>query len=396
VLHDHADGPAEGSRLAEVLSDLKRFVAEQARQGELLAEALTAQVADGQVESLHSLQSAAAAVRRHSQALSEAGAALGRTAEDVASRISQVVGDDLLRQVSAAGEQISTAAVGRLQVELQDLGERLDGVVRTGTDRLREGTEGSASRLLEHLQRTETVISAASDRAQAAHDALDWAAQEVALRLEVATQALEGQSSATDDALRATGAHVAEQVRLTALEVEARIQAAAAAAVQRMAEAADDAEARLLDAGEQVAALAAQSVEALEQSATALRDEAEQRTAAFGESAAVVLKELEKLQRAQERRDRDAGTRLDARAAKAEASLAAAATSFQAQLDRLAERDAALEAQRAVEFSKVLDDVLSRAGGKTGRDLLGRVRKTLQAERDADTTASGRRDQEDS
>lgn len=515
-LEGGGSAPDADTALGRVVEELGGLVRQQAAQGGRLVEALAAQLAEGQVETLHSLQSASAMVRRHvvelrqsadaaarasasiAQAADAVADRLGRTvAEDLAARVSAVgevvtesmsarldadvdavagrladlvsswtqqlqesgertaasvldhleraevamasasdgaastaaaaqealdgaawqvatrletataamdgqaagitrsadaladraqsLVDDVSRHLAAGGDAVTTAMAERLRADVDELAGRLADLVGSRAQELQESGERAAASVVDHLERAELVIAAASSaaaqQAAAAQEALDWAAAEVASRLETATVAMEAQTGLSEDALRSTGTHVAEQIRLMGMDIEARVATAVAGASEALLVAGDEAAAQVVAASDHAVAVADGAAQLVRVAAQELRAEVDRGTTVLAEAADAILQELSRMMRAQERRDRDAVARLQERAKQAEEALAGTAALLQEQLGRLHERDAGLEAQRASEFAAVLATILESSGGRAGRNLLARVRESLQSER---------------
>lgn len=346
-MHPEPPAPVAGSAvtiaLARLVLELDGLVAEQGAQGERLVAAVVGQVADGQVEVLRGLQSAAASVRRHSGLLEDLARGLGETADQAVARVSTAVSDDLGNRVAQLVSTLTDVLVTKVSADVEALTGRLAEAVDTSTRPLRAEAAASAQQILTQLRHTEVVLTESAEaglqRTEQAGEALTWAADELTARVGSAAELLGAQSASAEDALRSAGEAVAEQLRLAGADAEDRVVQAADLAVARI----------------EAAVVAAD---------TAL---------------AAVLEDLRAVETAQRRRDTDAARRLDARVAKAEAAVVSAAALLEGQVGELADRDARLEAERAEQFARVLSDVLGRSAG--GRGLLGRVRKALDEPR---------------
>ncbi|HVE74528.1 MAG TPA: hypothetical protein VNA30_05490 [Mycobacteriales bacterium] len=126
------------------------------------------------------------------------------------------------------------------------------------------------------------------------------------------------------------------------------------------------------------------AVDGIEHAATVARSEV---TAGIEELAATsegFRTDLEELLAKWEQRDLNRERRYDTRIARlverTEDSAAAVTAELKSATARLEERDRELEAVRADEFARVLEDLLSRTG-RSGRDVRSRVRRSLSVQR---------------
>jgi hypothetical protein len=271
--------------------------------GRRLVEALTEQLAAGQVETLYSLQTAAAQLRRHTAAVTSASEAVAASLSGFSERVANEVSQGfaaLLREATAS------------------IGEHLTTEVEASTSELRDAAQTHAQAVASQLDATSghlsTVLDAAVTRTDDARQGLEWVAQQGAQQLVAAADALADHRAAGEAALTVAGKQFADQV----------------------ATAGNDVLQHLRDGLQELVAQAGQAREEIEQ---VLRD-----TRAAAETELTALRQQVE---AAERREESVGERLQAHVeqlvARTDATVSQSLTHLRAVADALLERDAMLE-----------------------------------------------------
>lgn len=268
--------------------------------GQRLVDALRDQVADGQVETLLTLQTAATALQRQST--------------EVAGSVAAMTGD-VLAEVAAGVEAL-------LQELLATLGER----VAEETDETTRSLTRSAEKVAKQLSGAEKALRTVTELATGR-------AEQVRLALEAATAALAAQADRTEAAFDRAGAALEERLRATALEAEERIATATDAAVQALRVVGVETE-------RQLAAARVEADATLDEHLAALKTQLAAQVRRDGTVAARLQQQVEALV---ERTDATAGRTVEL---------------LQQAVSDLQERDRALEQDRAEAFVRVLDALL--------------------------------------
>ncbi|MCU1599861.1 MAG: hypothetical protein JWO22_570 [Frankiales bacterium] len=334
--------------------------------GRRLVEALTDQLAAGQVETLYTLQTAAGQVRRHTAAVTGATESLAESLRAMTDQVTAEV----------------QAGFARLLVEAQtSIGEQLAAEVDASSTELRGASSDHVQAVTSQLQVTSAHLAdlydGAAARTEDARQGLEWVAQQGAEQLTGAVQALQTHRSASEAALAAVGETMARRVAegRTALDeagasLAERVQAAGTSAGADLHAGAQGALQHLRDG---VADLLQQVAEAGAELDGALL---EARKAAETE-----LSALRRQIQAAERREESVAERLeqhvDALVARTDATVGQSLAHLRAVADALLERDAQLEARRADEFARVLESVL-KDGGASTRKLRERIFRGME------------------
>jgi hypothetical protein len=222
---------------------------------------------------------------------------------------------------------------------------------------------------------TETPVRALTDAAQMLASAVDQAVQ--AARLQLAT---EGDAAVTRVHRNMDAAEVslARAVVEAAEELSGHVEAALEAQ-RAIAETASH-------AGEAIRVAGAQAVRELQSAGVQLVQAIQQQATEFAAQSngftSAVAALLERWEKRDARRDTRVETRVEALVQRVDAGWQEIAAALLGATRELAERDSGLERQRADEFARVLNDILSRAG-TSPRRLRSRVTKVLDDERAA-------------
>jgi heparin binding hemagglutinin HbhA len=317
--------------------------------GRRLVETLAAQLADGQVETLYTLQTAAAQVRRHAAAVTGATESLTDSLTTLTERVA-----DEVRQGFAVLLQQAHAAIG----------EQLAAEVDASSTELRGAAQDHARLVASQLEVTSTQLSSLYDgvvaRTEDARQGLEWVAAQGAEQLTAAAATLAGHRTEGEAALAQAGEALAERVQAVASTVGADLQASAEAAMQHLRD----------------------GVQALIAHAATARDEIEEVMLEARKAAEAELIALRKQIQAAERREETVAERLEqyaeALVARTDATVSQSLTHLRGVADALLERDAHLEKRRADEFARVLETVL-REGGAGTRKLRDRIFRGMDA-----------------
>ena len=317
--------------------------------GRRLVETLAAQLADGQVETLYTLQTAAAQVRRHAAAVTGATESLTDSLTTLTDRVA-----DEVRQGFAVLLQQAHAAIG----------EQLAAEIDASSTELRGAAHDHAQLVASQLEVTSTHLSSLYDgvvaRTEDARQGLEWVAAQGAEQLTAAAATLAGHRTEGEAALAQAGEALAERVQAVASTVGADLQASAEAALQHLRD----------------------GVQALISHAATARDEIEEVMLEARKAAEAELIALRKQIQAAERREETVAERLEqhveALVARTDATVAQSLTHLRGVADALLERDAHLEKRRADEFARVLETVL-REGGAGTRKLRDRIFRGMEA-----------------
>lgn len=376
-------------QLSQLADAIGSALSAQLTGGRHLVEALSDQLADGQVETLYTLQTAASALRQRAGEVVALTDELTSVADVAVKQVSKALSEDLaerLAQVTAVLEQGSTAAVTGVAARLVQqvagdadaLAARVTEQVESSGAALRETVDAGLERISASLGETHTAVTdmaaASALRVEEAEQSLTWAAGALDSAVAKTGVTLGARTRELDDVLRDAGTASAARLGDVGRLVMHQVEAAGRAAEDGIAQATFEAEARLTAAREQLVGTAEQAVDGIERAGRAMAEEITSTAQAFLSGLTTRVKALEK-------RDATLDARLEDRVAllvqTSEARLVAATERLEREADRLGARDEQLERQRAEEFVRVLDDVLSRAGAK-GRDLRGRVLGVLE------------------
>jgi heparin binding hemagglutinin HbhA len=305
---------------------------ELAASGRRLVEALTAQLADGQVETLYSLQTAAAQVRRHTSAVTTATDSLADSLRGLTDKVAA----DVQQGFHALLREAHTS-----------IGEQLAAEVDAGSTELRAGAQDHATLIAAQLEATSTHLAALYDgavaRTEDARQGLEWVARQGAEQLTAAATSLKEHRTEGEAALAAAGAQASEQIRTAVSEALQLLRDGVRDLLGQAAAAREEMDSVLLDARK-----------AAEEELIALRKQiqvAEHREEAVAERLQGHVEQL---------------------VARTDATVAASLTHLRGVADALLERDAQLEKRRTDEFARVLETVL-REGGASTRKLRDRI-----------------------
>jgi colicin import membrane protein len=329
-------------------TDSPPHVDELEASGRRLVETLAAQLADGQVETLYTLQTAAAQVRRHAAAVTGATESLTDSLTTLTDRVA-----DEVRQGFAVLLQQAQAAIG----------ERLAAEVDASSTELRGAAQDHAQLVASQLEVTSTQLSSLYDSAVArtedARQGLEWVAAQGAEQLTAAAASLAGHRSEGETALARAGEALAQRVQAVGSTVGAELHTSAEATMQHLRD----------------------GVQALIGQAATARDEIEEVMLEARKAAEAELIALRKQIQAAERREESVAERLEqyaeALVARTDATVAQSLTHLRGVADALLERDAHLEKRRADEFARVLETVL-REGGAGTRKLRDRIFRGME------------------
>src|SRR4051794_15529661 len=115
------------------------LVEELETAGRRLVDSLTAQLADGQVETLYSLQTAAAQVRRHTAAVTSATASLADSLRSLTDRVAA---------------EVQQGFVALLRESQTSIGEQLAAEVDASSTELRAAAQDHATTIASQLEQT--------------------------------------------------------------------------------------------------------------------------------------------------------------------------------------------------------------------------------------------------
>jgi hypothetical protein len=376
-----------------------------------LVEVLRDQFADGQVEALYSLQTAAAEVRRTSAQATEAGERAAAAVRDLSEKVAGEVAaglaefraggegmvralDDKLaakqsttaRKLEAAAEQMTThaseavAAADAMAALLSGFADRVADAVFDGVrsliseatthigEQLAAEVDASSAELrgaaLDHAQAVTSQLEATSSQLGSLFGEAATRADEARAGLESVSGALVKHRVASEAALTHAGDTLTTRLREAAVAAQEQLRSAALAAVEE------------IRAGVQVAL--SETARAREEMTAVLVDA---RRAA--EEELVVLR---KQVQAAERREESVAERLqlqvDELVARTDTTVGQSLTHLRLVADALLERDAGLEKRRADEFARVLETVLKEGGAST-RKLRDRIFRGMSAAQQA-------------
>jgi hypothetical protein len=305
---------------------------ELAASGRRLVESLTAQLADGQVETLYSLQTVAAQVRRHTSAVTTATDSLA---------------DSLRGLTDKVAAEVQQGFHALLREAHTSIGEQLAAEVDAGSTELRAASQDHATLIAAQLEATSTHLAALYDgavaRTEDARQGLEWVARQGAEQLTAAATSLKEHRTEGEAALAAAGTQASEQIRTAVGEALQLLRDGVRDLLGQAAAAREEMDSVLLDARK-----------AAEEELIALRKQiqaAEHREEAVAERLQGHVEQL---------------------VARTDATVAASLTHLRGVADALLERDAQLERRRTDEFARVLETVL-REGGASTRKLRDRI-----------------------
>ena len=357
--------------------------------GQRLVDALRDQFADGQVEALYSLQTAAAQLKQHTQSLVGAAAAHSATLQD------------LIEQVVARTTSEVSSSLQRILAETQaSIGEQLAAEVDASSTELRGAAQDHAQAVASQLEVTSNHLTSLYDgvvaRTEDARQGLEWVAQQGAEQLTAAASTLHQHRVETEQAIAASGQAMTERLQ----DGRATLDAAAESVAARLATSQDSlaatgealtdqvraagagAQSDLAAGAESAGGIVRETIEALLAQATAARDELHAVMLDARKAAEEELIALRKQIQAAEQREEAVAVRLQKHVedlvARTDATVAQSLHRLRAVADALLERDAQLERRRADEFARVLQSVLSEGGASTRR-LRDRIFRGMEA-----------------
>ena len=335
--------------------------------GQRLVDALRDQFADGQAESLYSLQTASAQLRTHTEAITSAAATLVGSLKTGSAEITS---------------HVTEALQGVLAETQASIGEQLAAEVDASSAELRGAAADHAQTVATQLKTTSTHLSelyeSAAARAEHARQGLEWVAQQGAEQLTAAAATLTQHRTAAEEGLAAAAEDLTSR---TAAGRQSLVESAESLAGQ-LQEAAARARTEITAAADSAAEALHATMETLLARTMGVRDVIDDALVEGRKAAEAELTALRKQVESAERREQAVTERLQQHVeelvARTDATVAQSLNHLRAVADALLERDAQLEKRRADEFARVLQVVLAEGGASTRR-LRDRIFKGMES-----------------